>query len=226
MKNWNIRKKVLFLALLPTLVIALGLSSYFSFTQIRHIEHALIEKGQIITNHLAPACEYGVFSGNINILNNLINSTFKESDIINVTITDADNEKIISKNQIYSAEKFSSIFAEPFFKKEKYIFKAPIQSTDLEEDEFDLMLGNQAKSKSSVLGYVYVTLSSLPTRTAQLDSLLKGLLITFSGLILTIFLAISISRSVVNPIQSLTKAVKKIEQGDLDTHIEITSGGE
>ena len=226
MKNWNIRKKVLFLALLPTLVIALGLSSYFSFTQIRYIEHTLIEKGHIITNHLAPACEYGVFSGNTNILNNLIKSTFNEDDITNVTITDKNGHPIISKNRKFNSDKFSNIFTAPFFEKEKYTFKATIDSTNLEEDELDLLLGSQVKNKSSILGYVYVTLSSLPTRTAQLDSLLKGLLITFSGLILTIFLAISISRSVVNPLQNLTKAVKKIEQGDLDTKIIITSGGE
>ena len=226
MKNWNIRKKVLFLALLPTLAIALGLSSYFSFTQIRYIEHALIEKGQIITNHLAPACEYGVFSGNKNILSNLIKSTFNEDDIINVTITDANNKLIVSKNRNYTSNKFSNIFTAPFFQQEEYTFKSAIQSTDLEDDEFDLLLGNQVKNRPSVLGYVYVTLSSLPTRAAQLDSLLKGLLITFTGLILTIFLAMSISRSVVNPIQNLTKAVKKIEQGDLDTNIAVTSGGE
>ncbi len=226
MKNWNIQKRVLFLALLPALLIALGLSSYFSFTHIRYIERSLIEKGQIITNHLAPACEYGIFSGDKHFLNSLINSTFNENDIINVTITDADNQSIVSRTRNYNSDEFSNIFTAPFFQKEEYTFKAPIQSTNIETDGLDLLLGSQTKNKNSVLGYVYVTLSSLPTRNEQLDSLLKSLTITFTGLVLAIFLAMSISRGVVNPIQNLTRAVNRIKLGELDTPINITSGGE
>ena len=66
MKHWGIKKRVLFLALLPTLVIALTLASYFSFNRIKYIEESLHQKGELLANHLAPALEYGVFTGNTN----------------------------------------------------------------------------------------------------------------------------------------------------------------
>jgi len=225
MKNWGINKRVMFLALLPTLVITITLASYFSFNRYSYIEEALHIKGQLIADNLSPASEYGVFAGNLEILENLINNTLKESDITNITISNTYNEVLISRTRkIKPPETVLPIFTNP----KEFKYTAKIIGSDLNIDDYgELFVDNTSDTlPSSTLGYVHVTLNNQSTQVQQLDSLIKGFLITFVGLFITVFLAISISRSVVNPIQRLTDAVKRIAQGELNTRIKIDSGGE
>jgi len=225
MKNWGINKRVMFLALLPTLLITLSLVSYFSFNQYASIEAALHTKGQLIADNLSPASEYGVFAGNLDILENLIINTLHENDITNITISNKLNEALISRTRKITPP--SSIL--PIFISEKeFKYTSRITESGVILSEYDeLFTGNKEDSAPpNILGYVHVTLNNQSTRAQQLDSLIKGILITFVGLFITVFLAISISRSVVNPIQHLTDAVKKIAQGELNTRINIDSGGE
>jgi len=225
MRNWGINKRVMFLALLPTLLIAISLATYFGFNRYSYIEDALHIKGQLIANNLAPACEYGVFSGNLEILDNLITNTLQEKDVVNITISDQNDQPLISRTRdIETSGKILPIFITPI----EFQYTAEITGSEVNISDYDELF-DVSKSESGSnknLGYIHVTLNNLSTQTQQLDSLLKGFLITFFGLFLTVFLAIRISRSVVNPVQQLTQAVKSIEQGDLNTRIDIDSGGE
>ena len=228
MKNWGIKKQVLFLAISPTLVIALTLALYFSFNHINYIEETLHKHGQTIANNLAPACEYSIFSGNLDILDNLIAKTVREEDIINVTITNSYNEALISRTKSQLRKNQASLVS-AFIEDKQIIFSAPITSTAIAIDEFDELY--EAKNTANtpdnkVIGNVFITMSSLSTRVQQANSLIKGFLITLIGLIITVLLAIKISQGVINPILSLTNAVNRIARGDLSTRIKTDSAGE
>ncbi len=225
MNNWGINKRVMFLALLPTLIIAFALASYFSFVRYTSIEDAFHIKGELIAKNLAPASEYGVFSSNLEILDKLITNSFLENDITNITISNSRDEILVSRTrEIIVPNNILPLFITP----EEFVYSAPITGTEVIISDFDelSLITEGTLDEQKNLGYVYVTLNNLSTKVQQLDSLLKGILITCTGLFFTVFLAISISRSVVRPIQRLTKAVKKIAQGELNTRIEVDSGGE
>jgi len=226
MKNWGINKRVMFLALMPTLLIAITLASYFSFNRYAYIEDSLHLKGQLIADNLAPACEYGVFSGNLEILDSLISNTLNEDDVVNITITNKYHEVLISKTRkLTPPDNILPLFINP----QEFKYSARIKSGEvniLDYDELKPAENIDTDATDNTLGYVYVTLNNMSTQVQQMDSLIKGFLITIAGLFLTVFLAISISRSVVTPIQRLTEAVKKIAQGELNTRIEIDTGGE
>ncbi|VAW62297.1 BarA sensory histidine kinase (= VarS = GacS) [hydrothermal vent metagenome] len=209
----------MFLALLPTLIIAITLSSYFSFNQHSDIEASFHAKGAFIANNLAPASEYGVFSNNLDILDNLVLNTLNDSDVVNVTISNKENETLISHTRnMITPETILPVFINP----QDFKYTAVIRSGDVQVLDYD----ESESTEENIIGYVHVTLNNLSAQTQQLDSLIKGLLITVSGLFLTVFLAVSIGRSVVRPVQRLTRAVKKIAQGELSTLIEINTGGE
>ncbi len=223
MKNWDINKRVMFLALLPTLLITISLASYFSLSRYNSIEESLHLKGQLIADNLAPACEYGVFSGNTEILEKLIENTLIREDIVSIAISDSQDNVLISRTrEVDIPDSILPLFISP----EEFRYSAPITGSEVNISDY-YELGNvDASSTTTSLGYVHVTLNNLSTKVQQLDSLLKGFMISFSGLFLTVFLAIRISRSVVRPVQRLTDAVKKIALGDLDTRVETDSGGE
>jgi two-component system, NarL family, sensor histidine kinase BarA len=229
MKSWGIKKRVLFLALLPTLIIAISLASYFSINRINFIEESLYQKGELLVSNLAPASEYGVFSGNTDILNSVIDKTLSEKDVTKVTVTNTYNEVLISKTKdtVSDHDKISLL---NFLINEQHLeFDAVITTSEIDIEDLDELLElNIDASNTSVqnIGHVYITLSNLNTRIHQLDSIIKAFLITFIGLILTVFLAIKTSKGVVEPIQTLTNAVNKIAHGELNTRINIDSGGE
>lgn len=88
MKNWGIRSRVILMSLLPATAIAVMLGLYLMNVQIRELDKSMLERGHAIARQLAPACEYGVFSGNRTILESLARSALYESDVRSVTILD------------------------------------------------------------------------------------------------------------------------------------------
>lgn len=227
MKNWGIRKRVLFLALLPTVVITLVISIYFNFSRISQLEQSMYTKGEIIASQLAPACEYGVFSGNMEILSRIVEKSLLDQDIINIAITDKNDDVLISRSSSVSEKNYRQSILSALVSEQQIVFDSPITLTEVEIDDFsDPDTISKISSRAAPIGYVHITFSSLRTRAQQLDSLMKGLLIMISGLIFTLLLATRISRSVVDPIQKLTYATSQIAQGKLNTRISVDTGGE
>ena len=139
MRNWGINKRVMFLALLPTLLITVALASYFSFNRYAYIEEAFHIKGQLIADNLSPASEYGVFVGNLEILENLINNTLRENDITNIIISNKFNEALISRTRnIISPETILPIFISP----EEFKYSSPIIGSDLDITDYDELVSN------------------------------------------------------------------------------------
>ena len=155
MKNWGINKRIMFLALLPTLLITITLLSYFSISRYAYIEESMHLKGQLIANNLAPACEYGIFSGNINILDNLLTNTLKESNIISITISDNNDDVLISRTQ---SIKTNNTILPIFFNSQEYKYSKEIISSEISISEYGVLNTNpesQATKKENKLGYVH-----------------------------------------------------------------------
>ncbi len=229
MKNWGIKKRVLFLSILPTLIVAISLSFYFSYNRINYIEDSLFQKGRSLASFLAPACEYGVFSGNMEILDKIISKTLEEKDVTSVTISNAYDEILITRSNVGKNRPPPSSLLSFLINERQINFTEDITTTEINVNDFDELFETDINSHNGSIrniGRIYLTLSNLSTRTQQLDSLLKSFLITFAGLIITAFIAIKISKSVIDPIQKLTTAVKEIAHGKLNTQINIDSGGE
>ena len=229
MKSWSIKRRVLFLAIFPAMIISLSLATYFIINKISFIEESLHQKGKLLAETLAPAAEYAVFSGNINILNNIVDKTLSEKDVIKVTITNAYKEILVSRVTSNQDINKNNLAYSYFINEKPLEFNSIITTSEIVLDDFDALLEinpTETHLKTQHIGYVYITLSNLNTRLHQLDSILKALIITFTGLFFTVLLAVKINRGVVEPIQKLTTVVNKIANGNKINHINVESGGE
>ena len=90
MREWGIKTRVLFLTLVPTITISILLSAYFTSTRLQDLEKALINRGYAVSLQLAPASEYGVFSGNTHTLQRIANDTLSEPEVRSVSIFNKD----------------------------------------------------------------------------------------------------------------------------------------
>ncbi|MDP2154766.1 MAG: ATP-binding protein, partial [Sulfuricella sp.] len=232
MKHWSIKYRILFLAMFPVVVIATLLSILVMIGGITEMDGALKSRGMLIARQLAPASEYGAFSGNREILQALAQAVMKEEDVTAIIITD-DRNKILAVSgrpsqfdfkaagladvgQVNSIGKNSLVFAAPIFQNEKDI------------DEYGLF--DRAESpdgkKKKVLGRVYVELSTAATQQRKSRFIMISITIGLFGFFGAWLLALRMSRDVTHPLSRLLDAVVRMTHGNLDTRVAVDSGGE
>ncbi len=229
MKRWSVKYRILFLAMSPVVVISTLLSILVTIGGVTEMDGALKTRGMAMARQLAPASEYGVFSGNREILQALAQSVMKESDTKAVIITD-DRSKILAvsgrPSRIAGTGPDTGGIAAG--ENDSLIFTAPIHRNELEVDDYGLAgeTNHDGTPKKKVLGRVYVELSTLPTLQRKNHFVAASMAIGLFGLIGALLLALSMSRDVTGPLSRLLDAVTRMTQGNLDTRVAADSGGE
>jgi len=233
MKNLSIKHKILFLAMFPAFVIATLLAALIMIGGTSEIDNALKARGLLMARQLAPASEYGAFSGNQKVLQALAQSLMKESDVKSVVIADAHNVILAVSgrppqitpggrgrgdiDRVLRGEKESLIFSEPIY-----------QNEGIELDDYGLMdrqLSEGAENRK-ILGRVYIELSAESTQRRKNEFIAAASLIGLLGLAGALLLALRMSRDVTLPLSRLLDAVIRMTQGRLDTRVVADSGGE
>ena len=171
MNNRNIQTKVLLVTLLPLSLTALLLSSFFIWNKISDIDAALDTKGQSLANLLAPACEYGVLSGNKATLTRLIQASARDRDVMDIRVTDAHSELIAHTATPDGRPGEAALLKN---------FQAPIFYTSLTVDDFETTptSGSGTELVPEVIGTVRVTLTREHAIARQTEAVINGLLIT------------------------------------------------
>jgi len=233
MKHWGIKGKVLFLALAPAALIAVVLAVHFVNSRIADLEQSLRDRGLSIARQLAPASEYGVFSGNREILQRLTDAARQEADVNWVAVTDSKGILLAQSGDSGQWPGLISAHAGLNLAKTEtansLAFSTPVKLSQLDiEDvagaEFDLVQGTATQTRD--IGRVYVEMSRDSTVQRKNELIRNGLIITLLGLAASGFLAFRMSRQVTRPIQRLSDAVQAIGDGKLDVHVLEESAGE
>ncbi|MFH1815964.1 MAG: ATP-binding protein [Pseudomonadota bacterium] len=221
------RSRVLVAALLPSVAIALALAIHFTSTRIDDIEQSLIDRAALLTGSLAPASEYGLFVGNLDILQSLADSMMRERGVDGVLIVDRDQLVLARAGQVsdppvdttrglartallQSSERFHQ-------------FAAPVFSAQGPSDlPFDDQL---APSGPLRLGTVVVQVSRFGSAQARRELIDSAVLITAGGLLLAGLFARFLSDGVTAPVRALAETVQRIEKGDFSVRARTGARG-
>lgn len=223
MNNWGIKQHIIVLALLPVLVVAAVLTSYFTFTQLNFISDSEIRHGNIIARQLAPASEYAVFSGNVASLMPILKSTLADHDIIAIEVTDEENKVLISVSDTELSPYKESLWHQ-IAPEKLTTFKEAIKSQNLDINFPETE--NNNINNANIIGYIKVTLTSTNINAKKLQTIAKGSLITLSILLVSMLLAIRLGKRISQPVQKLTNTVKKISSGNYETRIDEQAPGD
>ena len=164
MKNLGIKSRVIFLGTIPALLFAMIVAGYAISNVFGVLNQSLRDRGRIIAEQLAPAAEYGVISGNAQILQRLAQQALSsEQDLRSVLIIDS-NDRVLA---LSGRELPQALMAE--LKKENIqeyklkggmIFISPIYRSLVEVDDFSSLRENDKTFKSAdsqlEIGRVYV----------------------------------------------------------------------
>ena len=233
MKNLGIKSRVIFLGTIPALLFSTILAGYAISNVFGVLNQSLRDRGQIIAAQLAPATEYGVISGNKQILQRLTQQALtNEQDLRTVMVLDRKNRVLaISGREIATAvlDNLTQNNLNEFKLKDSIIFSAPIYRSLVEIDDFTSPRESELSLKNNntelEIGKVYIELSNLSLQNIKQNLITKILLISLLGLLVSALIAYWIGRNITKPIQEIAHAVNKVGEGMfVHTIIENSSG--
>lgn len=210
----SIRHRVLLLSIIPMLLLATILGSYFIYTRLDDNTNKLIERGQLMVDLLASAAEFGVISGNEYQLRILSQKTRNShAEVLDILFYDEQFQLLHRSDQFAVNLRPDSPPLQS--SGELWTFLSPIFSSSLLwENNPEL---NIHVSPPEQIGWVAVVLSAQSNIKARQEMLRNSLLLIGLGLILTFILASRFGRRITQPIRSLSQVVKRLEAGHLDT---------
>jgi signal transduction histidine kinase len=203
----------------PALLLTLLLISFFTFVRIQDLRQELNHTGQLIANQLAPATEYGVISGNNEVLESLLKATLATPNVRFLEVQDNANRILVYVEQPSETYRRSQ---------QVEVFQAPVrlQRIALNNDFFQGSKAASTTPSEDYLGRVIVGLSNDAFNQRQQEILLKAAILALFALLFTFLVARRLAGSLSQPIRDIGDAVKAIQEGDYKTPLPIVDDTE
>jgi len=234
MKNLGIKSRVIFLGTIPALLFVIILVGYAITNIFSVLDQSLEDRGKVIASQLAPAAEYGVISGNSQVLQRLVQQALSnEQDLRTVMVTDPQGLTLaLSGHELPRAilTKVTKEGLQQITQDKGIIFTFPIYRSLVEIDDFSNLSSKELELKKSYsperIGQVYVELSNQTLQNIKQDLIVKIFFTAIFGLVLSGLLAWKLGRHITKPIQEIANAVNRISEGVFSHMIIEDSSGE
>jgi signal transduction histidine kinase/CheY-like chemotaxis protein len=217
-RRWDINTRTQLISLGPALLLTLLLISFFTFVRIQDLRQELNHTGQLIANQLAPATEYGVISGNNEVLESLLKATLATPNVRFLEVQDSANQILVYVEQPSASHTHPQV---EVFQAPVRLQRIPLHNDFFQSDKFAL-----TTPAEDYLGRVIVGLSSEAFSQRQQEILLKAGILALFALLFTFLLARRLAGSLSQPIRDIGNAVKAIQDGDYKTPLPIVDDTE
>lgn len=234
----GIRQRVLLLSVLPAMLISCALLVYLTATKVKDMEVSLAERGAAIVRHLGPAAEYGVISGNPDILQPLIEAAARETDVDGVVVLDDHKQVLGQFGKLNNAKFIGDGKGERGVIRvdlgHAFVFYAPILRTEVNLDDLSILETSleaganpaQGTSARQKVGWVGLELSKKNLQSKQRNIILQSIAILLAGLLLSAMLGWHLGRKITRPILALSHSMERIGQGHLTERVSTGEQGE
>ncbi|MCQ6258147.1 ATP-binding protein [Pseudomonas sp. Q11] len=218
-RRWDINTRTQLIALGPALLLTVLLISFFTFVRIQDLRQELNHTGQLIANQLAPATEYGVISGNNEVLESLLTATLATPHVRFLEVQDSTDRVVVYVEQPAQSRNHSQQIE---------VFQAPVRLQRIALNN-DFLQGNSTTIEApgeDYLGRVIVGMSSDAFSQRQQEILLKAAILALFALLFTFLVARRLASNLSRPIRDIGNAVMAIQQGDYSTPLPIVDDAE
>ncbi|WP_069085268.1 ATP-binding protein [Pseudomonas sp. TCU-HL1] len=215
-KDLGIKGRVLLLTLLPTSLLALVLGGYFTWVQQADMQTQLLQRGQMIAEHLAPLAAPALIRGDAVLLERIADHALDQADVRAVSFIGADHKRLAhagprmlnespdgeGDNLALKSNTDATRFLQPVFERHRVLSG---DTTPLPND--------------NLLGWVELEMSHQGTLLRGYRSLLASLLLISTGLGVTALLALRMSRAINDPLRRIKQGVALLKEGRLETRL-------
>ncbi|MBO9551221.1 ATP-binding protein [Pseudomonas sp.] len=217
--SWDIHTRTQIISLGPALLLTLLLISFFTFVRIQDLRQELNHTGQLIANQLAPASEYGVISGNNEVLEGLMRATLSIPHVRFLEVQDSRNHILVYVEQQDESNNRAQ---------QVEVFQAPIRLQQIRLDSDFLQQGKAPTPAigDDYLGRVIVGMSDDAFSQRQQEIVIKAGILALFALLFTFLLARRLAMSLAKPISDMGHAVKAIQQGEFNAPLPVVDDSE
>jgi len=220
--------RVLLAAALPAMLTAFVLVWYFMHTRLMDLEDELRERGTAIARQLAPAAEFGIFAGNRDILQQLVNTATAETDVVGAAIVESTGAVLASSGRTVPRVSPRAVPPEPRMVSEDgttLVFAAPVgMLQSAVEDVFSDNLPG-AGARRGPIGSVVVVLSREGMERRKNQLILSAAALTALGLLIVALIARMLARQVTRPVERLANVVSDLKEGNLEARAAAGASG-
>ncbi|MEL0168630.1 MAG: ATP-binding protein [Pseudomonadaceae bacterium] len=212
LQRGTIYSRLILIATLPALLMGVVGFTFFTTARLDDVNRELQVTGQLIADQLAPAAEYGVISGNLSTLENLIKGALDVPHVRYVQVYDRTGSPLLRLDRSAGNQDELQVFVADIMR----------QRIPLQNDLFllDAPALNE-NDESRYLGQVHVGLSNAAFIQRQQSILIKTLVMAALVLLATLILAIRLAKALADPMARMGKAISRLQQGQLDTRLEV-----
>ena len=203
----QLKDKLLLLGLLPAAGLAIILATYLTSTRLNEMYELLHKTNENLSNSIAQSSVNGVFSGDTEALDALLQKVIQEPDLISIKITDK-NGTVLSR----ATHQLASPSA--LHEQSKTIIQPIKVKSIAETNEVDNLLVGPSVKTSETIGYVTLNLSYAAIQQRQRKILANTIYITLSLLFAIALIAKYFSNAIRRPILQLTTDVRNISEGN------------
>ncbi|WXL24352.1 response regulator [Ectopseudomonas mendocina] len=203
------------LTLLPATILTLVLGGYFTWIQWSGLHDQLLQRGQLITQQLAPLSAQALNTNNSQVLQRIANQALEQPDVRSVSFFNASRNLLAHSGprMLSPLPAQSSILAQSSGQ-ESSRFLMPVYQHHL-----NLTSEIPEAPNNPPLGWVELELSHTNTLVSGYRSLLTSMLLISMGLIITGLLAVRMSRSISYPLRQIQRSVAQLKEGNLKTRL-------
>ncbi|HLA31228.1 MAG TPA: ATP-binding protein, partial [Pseudomonas sp.] len=187
--------------------------------RLQDLRQELTHNGQLIASQLAPASKYGVISGNLDVLESLLQATLKTPHVRFLEVRDHKGNILVYVEQAPGSDQASS---------QVEVFQAPIrlQAAELNNASLYKRKIQQDPLLDDYQGHVVVGMSNDAFNTRQQEILFKATLLALFALVLTFLLARRLARHLSQPLSAMGEAVSAIQAGNYQATLPEIGNGE
>jgi two-component system, sensor histidine kinase len=216
----GIKQQTLLVALIPMLLTIFLFGSYSIFTRFSDADQSLVDRSRLMAHQLALASEYALFSGNIELLEQGINSRLTAEYVNSVHFLDAESRLLTGKSlvkNVLAALPGGVNAKNPLVQNARTlvlyeeIFATELKLSDLHE------AGTVDQAKK--LGAVIIEFNKSHLHQQKYEMLIINLLFMVGVLLISVLAALWLSRRISDPILSMGDIIKGIGSGNLIARI-------
>lgn len=215
----SIRSRILLLAIIPALAIALVLDIYWTRAQLDSLAQAQTTLGRTLVSQLAPASEYALYTRNRSILAHLAQAAQRDAAVQQIRFLDRDGNILAQAGKTPTDEN-----------SHKLEFTAEVKPSDVQLSDYDALLTNQpgttVDDETALLGRVVITLTDAPLHQERVAILWQSALITLMLIVVTALIAARFSVSLTVPLLNVMRTVRRFQAGDMEARVPERSSGE
>lgn len=214
-KDLGIKGRVLLLTLLPTSLLALVLGGYFTWVQLSGLQAQLLQRGEMLAEHLAPLAAPALERQDQDLLERIAQQALEHPDVRAVTFLAAERTQLAHAGpSMLNASPDSQTGISLLSGQDATRFLLPVY------DQHLAISGKMDGARNTgLLGWVELELSHQGTLLIGYRSLFTSLLLIIGGLAVTALLALRMSRSINEPLREIKAGVAQLKDGNLETRL-------